>query len=208
MTPGAFPARPASRYSGQGWMLTFVDLLAICVAFFVLLHAMSAPRPQAWSGTARAIGERFGATSAMPAASGPQDDPIDRMHGLLRTRLGSGTSIARLPDRVLINLPAAAIVDDEGKLTPEGRERAAQIAATLASIGSRIDVTGQPPAGDAARRPMQSWRRSFGQASAFGTALAEAGYGRRLAALATGAGGRDYRIQIAVFEDKGDDPGA
>lgn len=200
--------RAAARPIGQGWMITFVDLLALCVAFFVLLHAMSAPKPQLWSGAARALGDRLGATVTTSGPAASAADPLDRVHGLLRTRLGTLAPVVRLPDRVLITLTAATIIDAEGKLTSDGQRLAAQIAATLAPIGSRIDITGFPPAGEAVRRPMQSWRLSFGQATAFAAALSEAGYGRRLAALASGASHRDRRIQIAVFEDKADDPGA
>jgi flagellar motor protein MotB len=208
MMPPAIAKRRASRYAGQGWMITFVDLMALCVAFFVLLHAMSAPKPQLWSGAARAISERLGGTPVAPSIGGLADDPVGRMHGLLRTRLGTDAPISRLPDRVLITFPAASVVDAEGRPTADGKRLAAQIAEILAPIGSRIDITGLPPAGEAVRRPMQSWRLSFGQANAFAAALSEAGYSRRLAALASGAGGRERRIQIAVFEDKGHDAGA
>jgi flagellar motor protein MotB len=199
--------RPTAPRIGQAWMITFVDLLALCVAFFVLLHAMSAPKPQQWAGTARALNDRLGAASTSSAGAISAEDPLDRVHGLLRTRLAAATPVVRLPDRVLITLSAAAVIDADGKLNPAGQRLAAEIAATLAPIGSRIDITGFPPSDEAARRPMQSWRLSFGQATAFAAALAEAGYGRRLAALASGAGHRDRRIQIAVFEDKGDDSG-
>lgn len=207
MTPPRMLHRPMARRVSQGWMITFVDLLALCVAFFVLLHAMSAPKPQLWSGAARAFGERLG-TGGGPGTNHAQDDPVDRIHGLLRTRLTGTVPVMRLPDRVLISLPTAAIIDVDGKLTPNGQQLATKIAETLAPIGSRIDITVAPPASEAARRPMQSWRLAFGQANAFAAALSEAGYGRRLAVLASGAGGRDHRLQIAVFEDKADDTGA
>ena len=206
MTARAIP-RPAAPRVGQAWMITFVDLLALCVAFFVLLHAMSTPKPQQWAGTARALNDRLGAAATNSAGIAPAEDPLDHVHGLLRTTLTATTPVVRLPDRVLITLTAATVVDADGKLTADGQRLAAQIAATLTPIGSRIDVTGFPSAGEAARRPMQSWRLSFGQATTFAAALAEAGYGRRLAALASGAGQRERRIQIAVFEDKGDDSG-
>jgi flagellar motor protein MotB len=199
--------RPAAPRIGQAWMITFVDLLALCVAFFVLLHAMSSPKPQQWAGTARALNDRLGAATTSSAGLVSTEDPLDSVHGLLRTRLAATAPVTRLPDRVLITLTAATVFDADGKLTADGQRLAAQIAATLAPIASRIDVTGFPPIGEAARRPMQSWRLSFGHATAFAAALAEAGYGRRLAALASGAGHRDRRIQIAVFEDKGDDSG-
>jgi len=199
--------RPAAPRIGQAWMITFVDLLALCVAFFVLLHAMSAPKPQQWAGTARALSDRLGAATTSTAGVMPADDPLDRVHGLLRTKLAATAPVVRLPDRVLITLTAATFIDADGKLTEDGQRLTAQIAAVLAPIGSRIDITGFPPIGEAARRPMQSWRLSFGQATAFAAALAEAGYSRRVAALASGSGHRDRRIQIAVFEDKGDDSG-
>ena len=195
MTSARLPHRPAARRVGQGWMITFVDLLALCVAFFVLLHAMSAPRPLLWSGAA-------------PGTGFAQGDPVDRIHGLLRTGLVGMAPITRLPDRVLISLPAAAIIDVDGTPTPDGQRLAVQIAAALATVGSRIDITVAPSASEAARRPTQAWRLAFGQANAFAAALSEAGYGRRLAVLASGAGGRDRRLQIAVFEDKADDTGA
>jgi hypothetical protein len=197
--------RAASRPASQGWMITFVDLVALCVAFFVLLHAMSAPQPQRWAGAAQALGGRLGTAAASIAQ--PADDPLDRVHGLLRTQLGGTAPLTRLPDRVVLTLPAAALIDAEGRLTGEGRRLAGMLAATLATTASRIDVIASPSAKDAARRPMQSWRLSYGQAAAFGAALAEAGYSRRLAAIAAGRGGATRELRIAVFEDKGDGDG-
>lgn len=193
-------ARPVS----QAWMVTFVDLIAICVAFFVLLHAMGAPATRGWSQAANALGNRLGAPAARIAPVLPPADALDRVHGLLRTRLGQNAPIARRADRVVLDLPTAALFEGAPTLAADGQMLVAALAETLAPLAVRIDITGFPPTADASRRPMQSWRLSFGQAAALGAALREAGFAGRVASLAAGAGRPERRLEIAIFDDGGD----
>ncbi len=57
------PAR-ADAPAERSWWLSFTDLLAILLTFFVLAFAMGRPEPQAWSNTRAAILDGFAPTSA------------------------------------------------------------------------------------------------------------------------------------------------
>lgn len=204
MTPRHHP-RPVS----QGWMVTFIDLMALCVGFFVLLHTMNAPMPRDWPRTAQALNDRLGAGSigsGAPRVDPPRaSDPLDDVAGLLRTRLGADAPLTRQAGRVVLDLPAASLFGENNTPTATARDLVGAVASSLASLGLRIDVTGFPPTPEAARRPMQAWRLSFGQAAILGEALRQAGFAGPLAAMASGAGRDERRIEIAVFDAGGDD---
>jgi len=190
-------------------MVTFIDLLALCVAFFVLLHTMNAPMPRDWSRTAHAFSDRLGSgsTGSIAGLANPLHtaDPLDQVLGLLRTRLGADVPLSRQAGRVVLDLPAAGLIGEDGAPTAAGRDLVGAVANSLASLALRIDITGFPPSADAARRPMQAWRLSFGQAAVLGEALRQAGFAGPLAALASGAGRDQRRIEIALFNAGGDD---
>ncbi|RMF12738.1 MAG: hypothetical protein D6757_09300 [Alphaproteobacteria bacterium] len=61
------PAR-ADAPAERSWWLSFTDLLAILLSFFVLAFAMGRPDPQAWSATRGAILEGFARKMPTPSA--------------------------------------------------------------------------------------------------------------------------------------------
>lgn len=60
------PAR-ADAPAERSWWLSFTDLLAILLSFFVLAFAMGRPDPQAWSATRGAILEGFALKTPTPS---------------------------------------------------------------------------------------------------------------------------------------------
>jgi len=126
------------------------------------------------------------------------------VHGVLRTRLAPEMSIVRQADRVVVDLPAGPLFDAPPSLSAEGQRLVAALADSLAPLAVRVDVTGFAPAGEAARRPLQSWRWSFGQAAALAAGLREAGFAGRVASLAAGAERPERRLELAILDDGAD----
>ena len=82
----AFPPASQAR-PGKAWMITFVDLMAICVSFFVLLHAMTAPKPRGEPTLARGDATLSRGEVASPGIGAA--DTLDRALTLIRTALGN-----------------------------------------------------------------------------------------------------------------------
>lgn len=74
------------------WLVTFTDIMALMLTFFVLLYTMSSPKEQEWTQMTAALGRDLGRQFAPPANRGTQDtiniDKVDFSKALDLSYLG------------------------------------------------------------------------------------------------------------------------
>lgn len=210
------------------WLITFTDVIALMLTFFVMLYAMSAPEEDKWEEVSKSLSGRFGKGYAKPYHAGPQDTisidkiSLDRalslpyLKSLLEREFTNrgieNFAITRLSDRIVIALPdtgldapAAGTSRPQEERTPQqnldaGNSRAAVaiLADTVARIKNRVEVIGHGV----------TWERAMENAVRIAAILRQTGYERdivtRAAALPSAAGEPELRgIGIVILRDNG-----
>lgn len=156
------------------WMLSFVDLVTLVTAFFVLQIAMTQIEPGAWDGIRDGLADRFGHVEATAPAAADAPASLDHryveailarvaaMPPMAGARVFSASGRAvlvlpRAPDAALdAALPALAAMPDAmsvvavlapGETAAAAIARAGPVAQTLATGGKApVAVAAVPPA--------------------------------------------------------------
>jgi chemotaxis protein MotB len=201
------------------WLVSFGDVTALMLAFFVMLYAMSHLQSEKWEavisvlatrerpvaeGEPRPIGERTTTRISLVDAF-----PTGYLQRILEEKLGedpllSGIRITGLEDQLVLSLPAAQYFEGGGAVLSEtGRRALGRIATVFGQFGNRIDIRGHaapepPPPGtpfeDAAEL-------SLARALAVAKTLAASGY--RGNPTVMGLGDSEFRhIDPTVPEDR------
>lgn len=197
------PARRRDRGSagvGPNWLLTFADLIALLLAFFVLIYAtqkieqapwqslvtslsrslnperpLVEPRPSADANIrllARARAIDLGYLAALLKGVVAQDAPL------------AGVVLQEFDDRLVVSLPGELLFP-AGEAEPvAGAEPAlAALATELRNIGNRVDVFGHTdPEPVRNARFGSNWELSLARARTVARLLRHLGYSRRIAA--------------------------
>jgi chemotaxis protein MotB len=66
--PGLLPFVSLRQGEGQAWMVTFTDLIALMLTFFVMLFAMMKVDEQHWQGLTASLAERLDGIAGPPVA--------------------------------------------------------------------------------------------------------------------------------------------
>ncbi len=195
--PGARPAQ---------WLVTFADLAAVLVAFFVLMFSMSEVDTDRWNGAVDALDRQFDLTripeKATPAAARNitqllAEDGLDL--GYLR-RIFAGHMAAEpiLEDArlrvangaLIVTLPAGLLFESGGsRISPDGRRTVFVLAGVLGRIKNNIDVIGH--ADPRLVRDVShdtNWELSLARAVSVARALNAAGVSREIRVAGAGAG--------------------
>lgn len=216
--PGTF------RSLGGAWMVTFTDLIALMLAFFVLLFSMSSLEKQKWRELVGALSEQL---NTMTPSDVPRPtvvlqiktarDPVpgadlDYLEQVLREQLAAEPALAAVALRraergVILSLPAAVIFDDVGLETSAAAgELAYPLARLLHNLGNDIEITAVGAAAGAPAAAGSSWDLTLARAQAVSDLLTGAGYGGPLvvrAALARSptTDSAAERIEITVTQE-------
>lgn len=202
MLPPLPPLR--RRPAGTGWMVTLADLVALLLAFFVMLYSMSAPRPDRLRAIAEGMVGRVATERARPSA-----DAIEANTDLAEPAEGHAPAyLVSVLRRTLAADPlfAAASVQErggdlviavplhDGLPKPEALRG---LAPMLERIGNRMTLvvaTGSGPDG---------WRRSMADAGRLARALGEAGFSGRVPLLGARLTDGPPRIEIVIADRVG-----
>lgn len=198
LAPVQMTAAPTKRL----WLITFVDLVMLLLAFFVLMFSMSTPDKGRYAAIANGYAAAFHALGGVEEATiGPQRLPAwERAPGddlaYLETVLKSAFSRTPSLDGVgfrltaqylILELPPAVGGSQPGDaiqvLDAMTQRRVFEIGGVLSNLPNRIAVLVQTPAkGDTA-----AWSAARAHAAAIRDALVASGYPRDFAVLARGA---------------------
>ena len=184
------PPRVGPPASTSTWMITFADLIALLLAFFVMLFAMSKVDYRKWQNLTDALARGLNAVhetematpshqlDAFPLELTPGRD-LDYLSTVLKQRLAgerafAGGEIRRHEDRLVVSLPprdrlsTSAGASDETALF--------HVAGLLRQLRNRIEVVGYADAGELEEGGPSAWRLALNRALRTAQGLRAAGY--------------------------------
>ncbi|MCG8360433.1 MAG: OmpA family protein [Kiloniellales bacterium] len=181
----------ASRIS-ESWLITFTDLVALLITFFVMLFSMSQVEERQWQNLTKALSDDMDTVREVTVAL-PSDDlsveAVETLPGVdldyLATLLGqnmeaeeqlAGGLISRLSDRLVVSLPADLLFAlGSAQLDERGEKAAFALGGLLRHVNNRVEIIGhadprQPSAGH-----RSNWELSLDRAIAVAAMLRRAG---------------------------------
>ena len=198
-------------------MITFTDLVALLLAFFVLLFSMSSVRPDSWRVAIDSLSRTLNPTrvdkavpSAVPFNIGTtfpkRGSDLDYLATVLNEALRedallSSTRIIRSADRLIVALPGDLLfANGRAELSERAGKSLLILGSVLRNIGNRIGVNGHSdpqPLKDGAYK--SNWELSLARAVAVANTLRRSGYRREIVAY----GFADSRYQqLPKIEEK------
>jgi chemotaxis protein MotB len=158
------PDLPIDRRRRAGWIVSFTDLMAILLSFFVLLFSMMSPSQNEWGMIAGSFEEEFkklerqlkgyaGTDSAtnIDLSSKNEGENLDYIQTVLEgllTRLpldvAKDIKISRQRDRIVIFAPALLSFEQESAVLPDkARQTIMRFGKILKSFSNQIEIVGQ-----------------------------------------------------------------
>ncbi len=191
------------------WLLTFTDVTALMLTFFVMIFAMSTIPSERWDAIVSVMSTRDGdsvtgepvarATRNMGTVEEKPALPLTYLANLLNEHVAnlpalSAARITKLDGAVAISFPETmTFAPGRAQIGPAFEDALVQIAAALDRFGNAIDVVGHAaPKDDVANADgggdgLGGWRLSLARAQSVASALDKAGYTGPLRLVAQGA---------------------
>jgi chemotaxis protein MotB len=201
------PQRTDRRRAGAGpvWLITFVDLISLLLAFFVMIFAMSSPSAPEWKAFTAAmkkaeIKKPAETTEAPPSTVSAVPDRPGRgvdlryLRRILETGMARETTLALAVLReeggnLILGLPGDLFFrGGAAEVLPSGAAALFALAETLSNLDNRIDLIGHTdPRPMSGSGPFKSnWELSLARAAAVADSLANAGYRKPLTVRGAG----------------------
>lgn len=185
------------------WLVSFGDVTALMLTFFVMLFSMAHIPSEKWDQTIPLISTSFTPEEAdqIRPSSELNIDSVSLVNALptayltriftdklQRDPVLADARVTELDQQVVISLPSDALFrPGRAELLPEAGEAIFRLGGVLSQIGNRIDVQGHtdpdPPTADGFD---SNWSLSLARALNVSNALEEAGYHGRLTAVGLG----------------------
>ena len=190
-------ARRAGVSSGPVWLITFVDLISLLLAFFVLMFSMNSPKSPEWNSLAQSLHEAFSGPPRQTEIQKQEDKTIESekrglglnigyLHRLLDEALArdpalAGSVVRSEGDRVIVSVPSDLLfATGSDGLTERARRALYPLSQALANLENRVDVLGhtdpRPVLGTG--RFGSNWELSLARAASVAQVLGAAGYDR------------------------------
>lgn len=191
---GPDPFIQLPKVGGPVWLLTFLDTIALLLAFFIMLYAMSSPSETAFKELSASLADRLNpnqetVATAPPTALGLEADKreaalnLDYLFSLLRTHLDSEPVLARsvlhrLTDRLVISLPSDVLfARNSARLDDAARLALFDLGGVLSNLGNRVDVYGHTDPAPIRSGPYRTnWELSLARAQSVAASLIDSGY--------------------------------
>lgn len=189
---------PNSGQSSEAWLLTFTDLAALLLAFFVMLFSMSSVQKEKWKAISEVLSQRFEvirtvgppvpvATLNISAADSRPEVSLDYLKAVLSDQIDQDPLLAsvllqRLEDRLIIALPSDLTFDPgSSKVSHNGQGALFLLGAFLRNVGNDVAVYGHTdPRAPAAGDYPSNWELSLMRARAVASGLKAVGFDRRM----------------------------
>jgi len=197
--------RRAGHQTGSSshlWLLSFTDVMALMLTFFVLLFAMSKPRTQDWSDVTSSLHQELNRFYGALGNKGPEDTislgkinfnralDINYLRVVIESMVKEDRALDAVtftvqPDRLILSLPQDFLFDTGKTNIKESGSRAIYaLGGTLSRIKNRIEIIGH-----ADPRPVQgsagpydnNWELSLARAASVAGLLESVGYKRDIA---------------------------
>ena len=183
------------------WLLTFIDLISLLLAFFIMMFSMSTIKVSAWDVFKGSLDneKRLEASSFEGYKNSTPLDHRSTRYGLnlgyLRSLLESSLKQEKALENVvftytsnnlIISLPSILIFEKGGTaLSDSGRKALFLIAETLSNFNNDISLVGHsdPTPMSVGAKYKNNWTLSLSRALSVGQALKSAGYRKNLKIL-------------------------
>ena len=215
-------ARPdLSSAAGQVWLVTFTDLMALMLAFFVLLFSMSQIEQHKWQGLVDALSSDFNTLRKVenfkPAVEyQPEQEAVvpgadlDYLTPVIREQIAAHPLLAqatihRTAERLVISLPAGRLFGAGAAVpTPPAAALGSALVSVLRNLNNSVEVEAHLERAGGARARHADWELALARAAAFTGILTRAGYTGRIVARATAPGGpagrQGARLDVVIHE--------
>lgn len=183
--------------SSSMWLISFTDVMALMLTFFVLLFAMSNPKQEEWDDFTKQIQDNFNRFQGAEENRGAEDAiniekinfsqalNLNYLRVLMENLIEKEPALrnARLinnHDSLIISLPQNILFESgQADVKSEANKALYTMAATLGRIKNRIEIVGhtdpRPTSGDAFK---SNWQLSLKRAVNVSAVLNNVGYDR------------------------------
>lgn len=193
-----FPRRRRYIQEGQGtstWLISFTDVMALMLTFFVLLFAMSHPKKEQWEEFTNTVQKNFNNYQGKPLNRATQDTiniekvnfskalNLSYLRSIIENLIDQESSLRNvelieLDDRLIISLPQDMLFESgSADVKSSANQALFELAGTLDRIKNPAEVVGHTDP-----RPVNggqfssNWELSFYRAANVATALESLGY--------------------------------
>lgn len=181
------------------WLITFTDIMALMLTFFVLLYSMSIPEVQKWEELTSSINKGFSKFYSPQQFAGAQDtisiDKIDRsealnlnyLRGLIEEKIKENSLLSDVvvitgKDRLIISMPENLLFEaGQDEVKTQGKKALFSLGGLLARIRNRIEVVGHSdprPITKQSAKFGSNWELSLARAANVSSILKQVGYRR------------------------------
>lgn len=180
------------------WLVTFTDIMALMLTFFVLLYSMSNPEDNKWSKLTQTLQKELSKFYGPKAQKGDKDvvnikrleqdqalslsylEPLIRKQFKKEDRLAD-IVVFRNAGRLILALPQSLVFQSGGeRLSEKGQKILFTLANVLSRIQNAIEIIGHtdpaPIAEDAQMPYSNNWSLSLGRAAEVAGILKKQGY--------------------------------
>ncbi len=193
------PMTPEDPPASYLWLITFTDVMALMLTFFVLLYSMSVPVEEDWDEMTNAISRQFQREFSPQWYSATQDTiSIEKLDftealnlGYLRSVIADIISedqtlknVKLIPqtDHLIVSLPQDLLFESgRAEVSPQGKQALFKLGGVMARIKNRIEISGhadpRPPTGETF---LNNWELSLARATQVAFILRNAGYKREI----------------------------
>lgn len=195
LTPVFIERRGAGSPNAPLWLITFTDIMALMLTFFVMLYAMAVPEEVAWEEARTALSDGFAPGRAGRWGAGPQDAVSIPTHladraldlrylaAIMQAKLDAsgealrGAELTTQKERLVLSLPADLLFEVGSAEISEGGKRALwDLSMTLSRIGNRIALVGHTDPRPLAENPDAPGAYTSNRALSLARAIAVSGF--------------------------------
>ena len=180
------------------WLITFTDVMALMLTFFVLLYSMSVPVEEKWQEISDSLSSKFNKTESRPHNAGSQDvlsiDRIDTsralslaylktlVNNLLKAKSIDNVIVFENDKRLIISLPSELLFESgNAQINLKGKKILFALGGALSRVKNRIEIAGHTDP-----RPITgtkglyhtNWELSLARSAAVAVILKDVGYSR------------------------------
>lgn len=194
----------ANASSGSTWLITFADVIALLLAFFVMLYSTQKVENGDWLALVESLSQNLRIEKPMELAEPSAEHNtkiLKRQKGAALSYLETlfralrktepalrGVILQHQEDRLFVSFPADLLfAPGRADPVPAARERIAAIANLLRNVSNRVDIFGHTDPSPVSGQIFESnWELSLARAEAVAGMMKSAGYERRVGAFGLG----------------------
>ncbi len=182
------------------WLITFTDVMALMLTFFVLLYSMSVPQEEKWEQISNAISTNFTKLEAKPYNTGSQDViAIDKINKSKALDLGylevvvnnyieankiKNIIVFQNANSLILSLPSDLLFKSgSAEVNLKGKKMLFSLGGVLSRVKNRIEIVGhtdpRPIIGESGIY-QNNWELSLARSSAVAMILNNVGYDKSI----------------------------